>query len=656
MNHRSSPPRPAASIELDTDGRVVGWSAGAEHLLGWTTDEAVGMASRLFIPERNRARYDKEVQRVAAGPYDRTGAREISVLHRRGHELRVNASITRTRRDEEDRIVNIVSAVAAPVADTFEQPLRYRAILDQIEDGCCVTDLRGYYLYVNDAFCRMFNYERSEIVGKSFSQSTGEERVSKIFHVYSEVYRTGIPTKAFEYEVFPRDRPPLFIEQSVSLERDQQGRPIAFVSISRDCTARKKAEQAIEQARIAAERARIAAEDANRAKSEFLANMSHEIRTPMNGIIGMATLALDSDLTPYQADCISTLQSSAQSLLSILNDILDFSKIESRKLTLERVPFRLSTLIDERMKPLSVSAAQKGLELRVTIRPDVPERLIGDPVRLAQVLTNLVGNALKFTVRGRIEVTVGLDARSEGGALLRFSVADTGIGIDASHLSSIFDPFTQADGSTTRRFGGTGLGLAISSNLVAMMGGRLWVESVVGEGSVFSFTADLGLASTAIASTAVEAVARAAQPPTPDTVVGARSGPPSPPAQPLAILVAEDNIVNQRVARGLLAKRGHLVTIVANGRDALDAIERQQFDVVLMDVQMPDMGGFEATAILRERERGTGRHQRVIAMTAHAMSGDRDRCLAAGMDGYLSKPLDAEALARAVESGLVVAA
>jgi PAS domain S-box-containing protein len=655
MTLRSSFTR-VASIELDTEGRVVAWSAEAERLLGWTADDAMGAPSHVFIPERNRARHGKECQRVLAGPYDRAGAREISVLHRDGSERRVNAAISRIRRDDGDRLLNVISAVEIPAADSLEHPLRFRAILDQIEDGCCVVDLRGTYLYVNDAFCRMFNYERSQVVGTNFARSAGEERVSKIFHVYSEVFRTGLPTKAFEYEVFPKDRPPMFIEQSVSLERDEDGRPIAFVSISRDCTARKRAEQEIEKARSAAEEARIAAEDANRAKSEFLANMSHEIRTPMNGIIGMAMLALDTELTDYQSDCIRTLQSSAQSLLSILNDILDFSKIESRKLTLEQVPFLLSGVIEERMKPLAVSAAQKGLELRVAIAPDVPDRLVGDPVRLAQVLTNLLGNAIKFTETGHVGVSVGIDERTDAGARLRFGVIDTGIGIDAAHLRAIFDPFTQADGSTTRRFGGTGLGLAISSNLVAMMGGRIWVDSMIGKGSAFSFTAQLdvppsGAVVDPAADNARPMPAMRDQPAASQTSASHRDAAPIAIAAPraLSVLVAEDNIVNQRVATGLLAKRGHTITIVSNGQEALDIIARRLFDVVLMDVQMPLMGGFEATEILRQREAGTGRHQRVIAMTAHAMSGDRERCLAAGMDGYLSKPIDQRSLYAAVE-------
>ncbi len=423
--------------------------------------------------------------------------------------------------------------------------------------------------------------------------------------------------------------------------RDEHGQIVQWVGTCTDIDDAKRSKETLQSANdelgirvlertSELNEAKEAAEAANRSKSEFLANMSHEIRTPMNGILGMTDLVLDSELTGWQREYLGMAKFSGQALLRLINDILDFSKIEAGKLELEKIPFDLRQSIDHLLKPLILRGQQKGLEVRAEIADDVPGQLLGDPLRLRQILLNFTDNALKFTEHGSVVIKVAADACGDGEQCLHFSISDTGIGIPAEKQAVIFEAFAQVDGSTTRQYGGTGLGLAIVSQLVAQMHGKVWIESTVGEGTTFHFTAWFGLAKSL-----------------PPTIEAAET--PDQPAPPMRILLAEDNVINRALATALLKRRGHTLVQAVNGREAVAAAAAEAFDVIFMDVQMPEMDGFEATSRIRASEAQLGRHTPIVAMTAHAMTGDRERCLAAGMDDYISKPLEKSELLALLE-------
>lgn len=672
------------------------------------------------------------------------------------------------------RSAKLVIAVDITKRKQIEQQLAneqnlFNALMDSIPDTIYFQDADFRFMRVNKAQARILGIEDPrEAIGKTDFDFFPAEVAQSFCESEMKLLQTGQPIVDAIQKIPRPDGQIIWMSATEVPIVDGQGVVIGFVGISRDISDRKRFEAELQKAKVEAE-------EANRAKSEFLANMSHEIRTPMNGILGMTELALDTPLNSEQREYLSMVKSSADNLLTLINDMLDFSKIEAGKLILDPAEFDLQELLAQALKLLSVRASQKGLELVWEVEKGVPDRVVGDAGRVRQIIVNLVGNAIKFTHQGEVVVRVITESHEADKVMPHFTIKDTGIGIAPEKRVRIFEAFTQADSSMTRKYGGTGLGLAIASRLVEMMGGKIWVESTLGEGSTFHFTARFGLPEQMVSEPPIREVvslrdtrvlvvddnstnrrildamlkhwlmvpelascgaeglvalesANAAGSPFSlvildaqmpgmdgfslaqrikqdpglasatimmltsagqrgdvarcrelgitvylvkpirqsellEAILAALGETPAGGSKmtvitrytlrdnrkKLDILLTEDNVINQQVVTRLLEKRGHRVSVAGDGSDGLAALKKSKFDVVLMDIQMPIMDGFEATAAIRKEESVTGNHIPIIAMTAHAMQGDRERCLASGMDAYVSKPIRGDELISIVE-------
>jgi PAS domain S-box-containing protein len=767
---------PQHILRKDLEGRFTFANGRVCAELGRSLDDVLGKTDFDFFPPADAQKYREDDRRVI----ESGAVLEAIETHQAPGLEPTFVQVTKMPiRDAEGTIIG-VQAMFTDITDRKRaiEALRrseeqLRGAFDNAPIGMALLATDGTILQCNGALCEILGYSYHTLLGSMLTELSHPDDRAADQALAAGILGVECASAQCEKRFLHRLGYPVWTLVSVSAVLDALGRPIHLIAQIQDITQRKQAE-------AESLRARDAAESANRAKGEFLANVSHEIRTPMNGIIGMTELALETPLRPEQREYLNIVKTSADALLTVINDILDFSKIDAGRLDLDPVDFDLADLLDDTLKSLAHRAHDKGLELVCRIAPDVPQNLVGDSCRLRQVLVNLVGNAIKFTERGEVVVSVALESRAAGTALVRVTVADTGIGIAPSQRAAIFEAFTQADGSTTRKYGGTGLGLAITAKLVGLFGGRIWVEGAPGLGSTFHFTVPLGARTgsesaaarrdlaalaglpvlvvddndvnrlllvevltrwnarpTAVASgqdaldelraadarnepfalvlidammpamDGFELAARIQREPYArrpelilltssgqngdharrraagiaacllkpikqsqllDSILEALGGPRTeqtcrspdqregvqkrnPHTRRLDVLLAEDNAVNQTVVVRLLELAGHRVRVAADGAVALRLFDSERFDVVLMDLQMPVLDGFEATAEIRRREaeEARGAHVPIVALTAHAMKGDKERCLAAGFDEHLPKPIRAAELVETLD-------
>ena len=611
---------PMGIVAVSRHGRVLGVNPAFEQLFGWKNADLVGRSlDEMIVPEEGREEATRLEQEVAAGRPIHAEVERVRSDGRRVWTREAAAPVHGIAQGGVFVLYQDITAMRHARDAQRDAEEQYRLLVETASDLVFRLDAEGRWTFLNEAARPIYQCHPENLLGRPFSECAHPDYVDTDLRALETVL-AGESLRDHETVHLGRAGSPRTLSFSVSPLRDAGGAVIGAHGIARDITERAEVRRTLSVARDTAEHATAM-------KSAFLANMSHEVRTPLNGVLGMIELLLDSRLSREQRRQAELIRSSGGALLGIINDILDFSKIEAGHLTIEAVAFDLPALLDDIGELYRANATEKGIQLVADADRSIPPVLVGDPVRIRQVLSNLLGNAIKFTAEGSVTLTTRLAGLSGPEATVRFAVRDTGIGIPEAARAHIFDEFAQADVSTSRKFGGTGLGLAICRNLVTLMRGELALESEEGTGSEFSFALTLPVGT---AVTTVEpAVPRAA------------------PARVLRILVAEDNPVNREVASQMLRRRGHTVTVVEDGQAALDAVERDTFDVVLMDVQMPVMDGLRATAAIRAL--GPRGQVQIVAATANATTAERERCFAAGMNGYLTKPFRPVDLFAAVE-------
>lgn len=611
---------PSPLYSKNINGKYLNCNAAYKSFFGLSDEDIVGKTCYDIHPKDKADEFHKMDMELMEKPG--VQVYETSVVDTNGvnHILILNKA---TFTNSEGKVTGFVGVTTDITKRKLtEEALAYkeaqlRQITDNMLDLVAKKDIDGMYQYISPSFKNITGYEPKQLLGALSFDLVHPDDIKIAKDGHETAISTCSPVK-LEYRIRHADGHYIWMETIGKPLFDDNGTVIGALYGARDITERRHAEEELNKAKEEAE-------SANRAKSEFLANMSHEIRTPLNGIVGMTDLTLMTELTIDQRENLNIIKTCSDSLLNVINDVLDLSKIEAGKIILENIDFNIRDIIEKTAKAHYVRAKGKGVSLISNIDADIPLTQIGDPNKLEQVLNNLISNAVKFTTSGSVKVTVSKRELTEKSVRIEFSVSDTGIGIAEDEMDKLFKSFSQVDGSITRKYGGTGLGLVISKKLVEMMGGTIGVESEKGKGSKFFFTVEFDYKNTSTLNKKQDFFIKES-------------------SNILSILIAEDDKINQAVISKILREKNYKVEIANNGQEVLDILTEKEFDIILMDIQMPKLDGIQTTKQIREKESSTGKHIPIIALTAYALHGDREKFLSMGMDDYVSKPIDIQEL------------